>query len=496
MYRSRCCCSIACLLLTPFIGCGQRYVATQSAESSSADAELNDSITPQSSATLLAKIEIPDGTPDELFAYIASLDEQELSSDAAEQSEMIRERMAKRVKACNAILAQNPAPEAETSAVQLKLDALRTLSIVDPDGIGADFQTYATSLVNGNDPYLARLAMAKQFQHTVNNYISQGTVETSTILEELNTLVANKEAGPRVFMEARDAIGWLVPNDEDQLDTDQLTSRMALVAKCYRAIGNGFSNYVDSQVADEAKGLLALADQFDLELLRARARTGEAAAVNQLYEKLELMFAAEKKHGNELGFAIQTAQGLEFDGLLKPALRIYELAWKNVESDHDANLRSHVQRTHERATTRLGLVGQPMEISGTANGTAFDWTSYSGKHVLVCFWESWVVGWHDEIKNIQASVAEHANKPIEIVTVNLDSPELLKEYLDKHQLDITVVSVADSSRSGTECSTAIRYGVDMLPFCVLVGPDGNVQRIHVFGAHLIEALQQLSPASL
>ena len=107
------------------------------------------------------QVEIPSGTPDELFAFIADLESEALPDDVADRGEALRIRMTKRVKACDAILSQNVAPEAESSAVQMKLDALRTLSIVDPDGVGAQFQTYVTSLVDGSDPYLARLAQAK-----------------------------------------------------------------------------------------------------------------------------------------------------------------------------------------------------------------------------------------------------------------------------------------------------------------------------------------------
>lgn len=444
----------------------------------------------KSSADRLAAVEIPKGSPDELFAYIASLDTEPLPEDVADRGEALRELMTKRVKACDAILSQDVAPEAESSAVQLKLDALRTLSIVDPDGVGADFNTYVTSLIAGSDPYLARLAKAKQFQNVVNDYVSLKSEDSSQIVEQLNELLGNESAGPRVFMEARDAIGWLVPSTEDQLTTEQLTSRMSLVSKCYRGIGDRFSDFGDKDVAGEAKGLLALSDQFELELLGADARGGDKSSIEALVAKLKQMFAADTKHGSELGFTIQTAQGLEFDGLNDPAMQLYQLAWKNVKSSKDDGLRDSVRRTFEKASTRLNLVGRPMVIGGVlSDGSAFDWKQYNGKHVVVCFWESWVAGWQDHVKGMREAIAQYGDKNVEIVTVNLDKPSDLKEYLANHRFDLPVVASGEHGRAGTDSPTAIRYGVDMLPFTVLVGPDGKVVRIHVFGTHLSKALE-------
>ena len=436
------------------------------------------------------EVEIPSGTPDELFAFIAELDSEVLPEDVGDRAEALRIRMTKRVKACDAIMSQNVAPEAESSAVQMKLDALRTLSIVDPDGIGAEFQTYVTSLVDGSDPYLARLAQAKQFQNTVNNHVAQRSDDSAAIVDELNRLLADEDAGPRLFMEARDAIGWLVPNDEDQLETEQLKSRMKLVATCYRAMGQRFSSYEDAAVAEEAKGLLAVSDQFELELLRTAARDGKQEAIDELVGKLQAMFAASTKHGSELAFTIQTAQGLEFDGHLEPAMQLYKVAWKNVKTSEDEGLRDHVQRTFDRAGTRLSLIGRTLKIDGwMADGSKCDWQQYAGKHVVVCFWESWVQGWQEELKGMQSTLARYEGDSVVIVTVNLDTPEALKSYLAENPIDVPVVAAGSPDRSGTESPAAIRYGVDMLPFTVLVGPNGKVEKIHVFGPHLAEALE-------
>ena len=324
----------------------------------------------------------------------------------------------------------------------------------------------------------------------MNNYVAKRGEDTEAIVKELGELLGDEDAGPRVFMEARDAIGWLVPNNEDQLSTEQLTARMKLVSHCYRAMGERYSSHGEEAVADEAKGLLAVSDQFELEVLRATARDGKEESIDELVGKLDSMFKASTKHGSELAFAIQTAQGLEFDGFLEAAMRLYEIAWKNVKASGDEGLRDHVQRTFDRAGTRLSLIGKPLTIDGKlSDGVDVSRDQFAGKRVVVCFWESWVDGWQEELKGMQETVAQRGDDSVVIVTVNLDTPEVLKNCLAENRVEVPVVAAGESQRSGTDSPIAIRYGVDMLPFTMLVGPDGRVERIHVFGPHLAEALE-------
>lgn len=436
-------------------------------------------------------VEVPSGSPDELFAFMAELDREKLPEDPSARGEALRIRMSKRVRACDAILSQDVAPEAETSAVRMKLDALRTLSIVDPMGAGAQFEPYVTSLINGPDPYLARLAKAKRFQRIVNDYVAGTSDNTSAITDGLRDLLRDENAGPSVFMEARDAVNWLLPAQQDELTTDQLQGRLTLAAECFRAIGDRYRNFEDQNVANEAVGLLRLSDQLELELLGSKARSGEDGAAQDLVEKIRGMFDSEEPHGNEMAFAIQTAQMLEFEGLLKPAMQLYELAWKNARSDIDQGRRDHVQNTFEKAKVRLALEGKPMVINGVLqDGSKFDWSDYAGRHVVVCFWESWIEGWQDEVKGMQNIVAQYKDKPIDIVTINLDAPENLEKYLVENELVLPTVISEDPNRSGTNNPNALRYGVDAIPFTVLVNPDGFIEKIHVFGPHLADALQK------
>ena len=248
--------------------------------------------------------------------------------------------------------------------------------------------------------------------------------------------------------------------------------------------------YADDVVASEARGLLALSDQFELELLRAAIRSGETSSVDALVAKLEAMFAADVRHGQELAFTNQNARELELGGFSKPAMSLYEIAWRSVKSSQDSGVRETEQRTYDRAGVRLNLINSSMVIDGKrSDGSKLSWNDYHGKYVVVCFWESWNNGWREEVQGMQATLAKYKDKPIELVTVNLDKPADLKNYLAKHPIDVPVVVGGEPNRSGTDSPVAIRYGVDMLPFTVLVGPDGNVQRIHVFGPHLAVALE-------
>jgi peroxiredoxin len=173
-------------------------------------------------------------------------------------------------------------------------------------------------------------------------------------------------------------------------------------------------------------------------------------------------------------------------------MQIYELAWSKAKSDSDKGRRDHVQATFDKATIRLALEGKPMEIRGVlSDGSKFDWSNYSGRYVVVCFWESWVEGWQDEVQGMQNTIEQFKDKPIDVVTINLDTPENLKSYLAGNKLEFPTVISEDPDRSGTSNPNAIRYGVDAMPFTVLVNPDGKIEKIHVFGPHLSDALKSV-----
>ncbi len=117
--------------------------------------------TAASSAKPADEIPIPDGTPDELFQFLQELETREMgivqdaaASDPAVRGQALRRLMNARVRACDKILATEIAAETRVSAVQMKLDALRTLVAMEPAAWKDAFANFSQQLIDGNDPLL------------------------------------------------------------------------------------------------------------------------------------------------------------------------------------------------------------------------------------------------------------------------------------------------------------------------------------------------------
>jgi hypothetical protein len=139
----------------------------------------------------------------------------------------------------------------------------------------------------------------------------------------------------------------------------------------------------------------------------------------------------------------------------------------------------------------LNLVGTSLQLSGILqDGTRFDWDKYRGQHTLVCFWATYAP-WLEEAKRI-AEIVKPYQQQLQVVTINLDDRKTIDEFCKGRETQLiwpTVVS-SDPNVSGFEQSNASLNGVVAIPFLVLVGPDGVVKNIHVFGDRLTATIQE------
>ena len=114
------------------------------------------------------EITLPEGTPEELFQFLQELETRTMgmvqdaaATDPEARAAAIRRLMSARVRACDKILATEIPPETRASAVQMKLDALRTLVALEPAQWKEPFTDYSQQLLDGTDPLLGRLAQTQ-----------------------------------------------------------------------------------------------------------------------------------------------------------------------------------------------------------------------------------------------------------------------------------------------------------------------------------------------
>ena len=444
--------------------------------------------------------DLPEGTAEELFEYLAKLEETALApaeakgesqAAAEDQGAKLRELMRKRIAISDRIMSKQVPDETQLRALRVKLDALRTLAALDASRYRTVFAELVEQLTKGGNPLVARMARCTRWQSGVTDYLSLDpakakpedlTAASTSVIQQLDSLLADPEAGPETLDAARNAMGWIFE-----------AGNVDLAAEGYRKIGEKFQAASEEAVATEGRSLLSQAMRLELTQLSRQVMDQREGALPAMLDGLDRLMKPEQLDPNVLGYAIQTAEFLEFTGHPAESLQAYEKILTRFANNPDATVVSTIQRTVELARRRLGLIGSDATLEGvTLGGEAFDWNSFRGKWVLVGFWTTWQVNAREEIDRLREAVRARSADNLEVVLVNLDDDRnALERFLKESPIGWKVLVQPDPAAAGFENPNAVRCGVETVPFVMLVNPEGKVADIHLIGDRLKAALDRI-----
>lgn len=401
--------------------------------------------------------------------------------------------------------------ESRQAAVAAKLRALSNLRQLETgagnqEGVTKwteDLQRFATPLRRDKDPVVARDAEI-QLLGLLLEAIDQGrSKDFEPIIRVVKVLLKNESRNADVLLLAQQIAAGLRQMELEQEGMDIL-----------KETADAFADHEDPRLVDSSYGLrdfVSLEDRkFYKKVDAAIAREpGTAAEIVKIAAE---MLDQENPSQSLIRELTSAAQALEISEEHKSALDLLALL-ESASKRIDASLetiqdKNFLAQTQEFSTKlkfsirsgrrRIGLLGKPLVVEGVhMDGSPFDWQQYKGKVVLVSFWTTMHQPCLVELRNLQGFLNRYQDRGLELVGINLnrlddpDERQHREQFFTRNSLPWPNIQSQDPAAQGFDSLMAVRCGVDLIPFTILIDRTGKVEAINLRGEGLHRRLASM-----
>ena len=122
------------------------------------------------------------------------------------------------------------------------------------------------------------------------------------------------------------------------------------------------------------------------------------------------------------------------------------------------------------------------------NGHPISVAALKGKVVLIDFWATWCGPCRAELPNVIAAYKKFHSQGFEVIGVSLDSDRDKLDAFLKKQDGMTWPQFFDGQ--GWSNKLAVKYGVESIPFTILIGTDGKIIGASLRGETLVATVEK------
>jgi len=136
-----------------------------------------------------------------------------------------------------------------------------------------------------------------------------------------------------------------------------------------------------------------------------------------------------------------------------------------------------------------GFYPAPVFSMNSVHGKETSLSDYLGKYVLLDFWASWCGPCRKENPNVVKLYKKYRNKNFTVLSVSLDTE--IEKWKQAIEIDQLIWPNHISDLMGWKSPVIQLYGIQGIPYTVLVNPEGKIIGVNLRGKELEDRLETL-----